>query len=64
MEKIRLVYDFDRSLIDVDSDVWVIQGLGSEKLYSQWREDAKSMQWNDLMVSFLFFLFETFLTFF
>ena len=52
-----VVFDFDRTIIDGDSDSWVINEMGVSELFSELRS---TMPWNSLMVrtisfSFLFF---------
>lgn len=42
-----IIFDFDKTIIDCDSDNWVIEELGAAKLF-----DAllPTMPWNSLMV--------------
>jgi pyridoxal phosphate phosphatase PHOSPHO2 len=45
---ILVVFDFDKTIIDVDSDNWVIDELGFTDLFNQL---LHTMPWNSLMVS-------------
>ena len=45
---IVVVFDFDKTIIDVDSDNWVIDELGFTELFNQL---LHTMPWNSLMVS-------------
>jgi len=58
-----IVFDFDKTIVDVDSDNWVIDELGFTDLFNQL---LPTMPWNSLMVSischvfvclFVFFFF-------
>lgn len=51
MAGITMVFDFDKTIIDVDSDNWVIDELGFTDLFNQL---LPTMPWNSLMVSFEF----------
>jgi pyridoxal phosphate phosphatase PHOSPHO2 len=42
-----VVFDFDKTIIDVDSDNWVIDELGFTESFNQL---LPSMPWNSLMV--------------
>ena len=44
---IVVVFDFDKTIIDVDSDNWVVDGLGFTDLFNQL---LPTMPWNTLMV--------------
>ncbi|GAA0139459.1 phosphatase [Lithospermum erythrorhizon] len=46
MDGIVLVFDFDKTIIDVDSDNWVVDGLGATDLFNQL---LPTMPWNTLM---------------
>ncbi|KAJ6392865.1 hypothetical protein OIU77_022363 [Salix suchowensis] len=43
---IVVVFDFDKTIIDVDSDNWVIDELGFNDLFNQL---LPTMPWNSLM---------------
>jgi pyridoxal phosphate phosphatase PHOSPHO2 len=43
-----VVFDFDKTIIDVDSDNWVIDELGFTESFNQL---LPTMSWNSLMVS-------------
>jgi pyridoxal phosphate phosphatase PHOSPHO2 len=45
---IVVVFDFDKTIIDVDSDNWVIDELGFTESFNQL---LPTMPWNSLMVS-------------
>lgn len=49
MAGITMVFDFDKTIIDVDSDNWVIDELGFTDLFN---ELLRTMPWNSVMVSF------------
>ena len=51
MAGIVVVFDFDKTIIEVDSDNWVVDELGATDLFNQL---LPTMPWNSLMVSFLF----------
>ena len=44
---IVVVFDFDKTIIDVDSDNWVVDELGFTELFDQL---LPTMPWNSLMV--------------
>ncbi|XP_031257827.1 inorganic pyrophosphatase 2-like [Pistacia vera] len=46
MAGIVVVFDFDKTIIDVDSDNWVVDGLGATELFNQL---LPTMPWNSLM---------------
>lgn len=46
MAGIVVVFDFDKTIIDVDSDNWVVDELGATDLFSQL---LPTMPWNSLM---------------
>ena len=48
MAGIVVVFDFDKTIIDVDSDNWVVDELGATDLFNQL---LPTMPWNSLMVS-------------
>ena len=48
MAGIVVVFDFDKTIIDVDSDNWVVDALGATDLFNQL---LPTMPWNSLMVS-------------
>lgn len=58
-----VVFDFDKTIIDCDSDNWVVDELGATGLFNQL---LPTMPWNSLMVHTLlkllspFFLFSLF----
>ena len=43
-----MIFDFDKTIIDCDSDNWVIDELGFTDLFNQL---LPTMPWNSLMVS-------------
>lgn len=43
-----VVFDFDKTIIDCDSDNWVVDELGATDLFNQL---LPTMPWNSLMVS-------------
>uniref|UniRef100_M1DQ50 Pyridoxal phosphate phosphatase PHOSPHO2 n=1 Tax=Solanum tuberosum TaxID=4113 RepID=M1DQ50_SOLTU len=45
-EKVVIVFDFDRTLIDDDSDRWVVENMGLTHLFNQLRP---TLPWNALM---------------
>ncbi|KAL3825250.1 hypothetical protein ACJIZ3_021279 [Penstemon smallii] len=45
-KRIVIIFDFDRTLIDDDSDRWVITNMGMTQLYNQLRP---TLPWNSLM---------------
>lgn len=50
-ENTIIVFDFDKTIIECDSDNWVVDELGTTDLFN---ELLPTMPWNSLMVSFLF----------
>ena len=48
MAGIVVVFDFDKTIIEVDSDNWVVDELGATDLFNQL---LPTMPWNSLMVS-------------
>lgn len=54
MAGITIVFDFDKTIIDVDSDNWVVDELGATDLFN---ELLPTMPWNSVMVSYLYILF-------
>lgn len=48
MAGIVIVFDFDKTIIECDSDNWVVDGLGATDLFN---ELLPTMPWNSLMVS-------------
>lgn len=51
MAGIIVVFDFDKTIIDCDSDNWVVDELGFTDLFNKL---LPTMPWNSLMVFFLF----------
>lgn len=51
MAGIVVIFDFDKTIIDIDSDNWVIDGLGGTALFERL---LTTMPWNSAMVSFSF----------
>lgn len=49
MAGIVVVFDFDKTIIDLDSDNWVIDELGATDLFNRL---LPTMPWNSLMVRF------------
>lgn len=47
MERIVIIFDFDRTLIDGDSDRWVVTEMGLTEIFHQLRF---TLPWNRLMV--------------
>jgi pyridoxal phosphate phosphatase PHOSPHO2 len=47
MAKVVVVFDFDKTIIDCDSDNWVVEKLDVRDLFAQL---LPSMPWNRLMV--------------
>ena len=43
-----MIFDFDCTIIDVDSDPWVAEQLGLLPIFDELRAQ---MPWNDMMVS-------------
>ena len=52
-----MVFDFDKTIIDCDSDNWVVDELGLTPLFTQL---LPTMPWNSLMVCFSLFHFQIF----
>lgn len=52
MNGIVAIFDFDKTIIDVDSDNWVVDELGFTELFNQL---LPTMPWNTLMVRFLIY---------
>lgn len=48
MADIVVVFDFDKTIIDCDSDNWVVDELHATELFNQL---LPTMPWNSLMVS-------------
>lgn len=51
MARVVIVFDFDKTIIDCDSDTWIVDELGVTQLFTQL---LPTLPWNSLMV--LFFL--------
>lgn len=51
MAGIVVVFDFDKTIIECDSDNWVVDELGATDLFNQL---LPTMPWNSLMVCFRF----------
>lgn len=49
MAGIVVIFDFDKTIIDIDSDNWVIDGLGVTDMFDQL---LPTMPWNSAMVCF------------
>lgn len=49
MAEIVVIFDFDKTIIDLDSDNWVVDELGATDLFNQL---LPTMPWNSVMVSF------------
>lgn len=49
MAGIVVIFDFDRTIIDGDSDNWVVTEMGLTQLFNDLRS---TVPWNSLMVSF------------
>lgn len=54
MAGLVVVFDFDKTIIDWDSDNWVVEELGVKDLFTQL---LPTMPWNSLMVCFNWFFF-------
>lgn len=52
MAGIVVVFDFDKTILDVDSDNWVVDELGATAVFDQLLD---TMPWNILMVSMINF---------
>ena len=66
MAGIVVVFDFDKTIIECDSDNWVVDELGFTDLFNQL---LPTMPWNHLMVTYINHLneiitFDNFLYFF
>lgn len=48
MDATVVVFDFDKTIIDLDSDNWVVDELGFTDLFNQL---LPTMPWNSLMVN-------------
>lgn len=48
MAGIVVIFDFDKTIIDIDSDNWVIDGLGGTALFDHL---LTTLPWNSAMVS-------------
>ncbi|GJT62823.1 inorganic pyrophosphatase 2-like protein [Tanacetum coccineum] len=46
MSNIVVVFDFDKTIIDIDSDNWVVDELGATELFNQL---LRTMPWNSVM---------------
>nr|GEY64622.1 putative phosphatase [Tanacetum cinerariifolium] len=46
MSNIMVVFDFDKTIIDIDSDNWVVDELGATGLFNQL---LPTMPWNSVM---------------
>lgn len=46
-----MVFDFDKTIIDLDSDNWVVDELGASDFFNQL---LPTMPWNSVMVSSIF----------
>ena len=53
MAGVVVVFDFDKTIIDLDSDNWVVDELGATDLFNQL---LPTMPWNSLMVLYLLFV--------
>ena len=60
MAGIVVVFDFDKTIIDLDSDNWVVDELGATDLFN---ELLPTMPWNSLMVVYFFCLCSFFFVF-
>lgn len=54
MAGIVVVFDFDKTIIDLDSDNWVVDELGATNLFNQL---LPTMPWNSVMVGFSFHIY-------
>ena len=50
-----IVFDFDKTILDCDSDNWVVDELGATELFTQL---LPTLPWNSLMVGHFFFCFD------
>ena len=51
MARVVIVFDFDKTIIDCDSDNWIVDELGVTQLFTQL---LRTLPWNSLMVHFFF----------
>lgn len=51
MARVVIVFDFDKTIIDCDSDNWIVDELGVTQLFTQL---LRTLPWNSLMVLFFF----------
>lgn len=51
MARVVIVFDFDKTIIDCDSDNWIVDELGVTQLFTQL---LPTLPWNSLMVLFFF----------
>jgi hypothetical protein len=49
-----VVFDFDLTIVDCDSDPWVMEQLGATDLFDSL---LPTLPWNPLMVNFFYFYF-------
>jgi len=55
MAEIMVIFDFDSTIIECDSDNWVLDDTAlTEKFYQL----LPTIPWNPLMVTFFFFFFQ------
>lgn len=54
MSEIIVIFDFDKTIIDADSDNWVVDELGATDLFNQL---LSTMPWNSVMVTFFIIIF-------
>lgn len=59
MTEIMVIFDFDKTIIDIDSDNWVVDELGATDLFNQL---LPTMPWNSMMVSFQLLIYTLFPT--
>lgn len=59
MAGVVVVFDFDKTIIDIDSDNWVVDELGATDLFNQL---LPTMPWNSMMVSFQLLIYTLFPT--
>lgn len=50
MARVVVVFDFDKTIIDCDSDNWVVEQLGINDIFTQL---LPTLPWNSLMVPVL-----------
>lgn len=60
MANIMVVFDFDKTIVDCDTDNWVLDELNFTEMFEQL---LPTMPWNPLMVLFSFFNSSVFLCF-